>query len=180
MEALMQDWFSGPLGPIFVRLLNMSVAAGGLICAVVLLRLALRRAPKWIRGILWAIVAVQLVCPVSLRSPLSVYSLLPRSEDVVKTGQVEVFHLDGGGEKPILALHAPQIVGYAPGVMTEPAEPVEVPETPVPEPDVYLPFAGGIWLAGCAAMLLYALASWLALRRRVRASVPLDDPLFRL
>lgn len=82
MELLMQSWFSGPLGTALVRLLNMSAAAGVLILAVVLLRALLRSAPKWTRGILWAIVAVQLVCPVTLRSPLSIYRFLPRSEAV--------------------------------------------------------------------------------------------------
>ena len=61
MERILQGWFSGQLGSALVRLLNMSAAAGALICVVVLLRALLRRAPKWTRGILWAIVAVQLV-----------------------------------------------------------------------------------------------------------------------
>ena len=111
MEHLLQAWFSGPLGAALVRLLNMSAAAGALICVVVLLRAVLRKAPKWTRGILWAIVAVQLVCPVTLRSPLSVYALLPRSNDV-KSDQVEVFRTGGGSEKPLLVLEAPQIAGY--------------------------------------------------------------------
>ena len=193
MELLMQRWFSGPLGPALVRLLNMSAAAGALICVVVLLRAVLRKAPKWTRGILWAIVAVQLVCPVTLRSPLSVYALLPRSDEV-KSDQVEVFRTGGGSEKPLLILEAPQIAGYAPAAPTpvptaSPASnalPAAEIAAPAPQtqvqagPSVYLPAAGAIWLAGFAGMLLYALASWLTLRRRVRASVPLDDPLFRL
>ena len=40
----MQSAFSGPLGAALSRLLNMSAAAGALICAVVLLRLALMTA----------------------------------------------------------------------------------------------------------------------------------------
>ena len=76
MGTIFQSWFSGPLGAALARLLNMSAAAGVLICAVVLLRFALRRAPKWVRCVLWALVAVQLVCPVTPASPLSVYGLL--------------------------------------------------------------------------------------------------------
>ncbi len=182
MELLMQRWFSGPLGNALVRLLNMSAAAGVLILVVVLLRLLLRRAPKWTRGILWVIVAVQLVCPVSLRSPLSVYRLLPRS-DGVTSDQVEVFRAGGGSEKPLLILDTPQIAGYEAGAVAErPALPASAPPQPaVPSgPAVYLPAAGAVWLAGFALMLLYALASWLLLRRRVRASVPLDDARFRI
>ena len=184
MELIMQRWFSGPLGTALVRLLNMSVAAGVLICVVVLLRALLRRAPKWTRGILWAIVAVQLVCPVSLRSPLSIYRLLPRS-DAVTSDQVEVFRTGGGSEKPLIVLEAPQIAGYEPAVQTVPSSSGTIPQAapePRPQgaPSVYLPAAGSVWLAGFALMLLYALVSALALRRRVRASVPLPERNFRL
>ena len=204
MERVMQSWFSGPLGSALVRLLNMSAAAGALICVVMLLRVLLRRAPKWTRGVLWAIVAVQLVCPVSLRSPLSVYGLLPRSNDV-QGDQVEVFRLGGGSEKPLLILDTPQIAGYAPvptaapvpttsptdgtspAAQTVPWVPGDAPgahtapaQLPPRSPDVFLPTAGAVWLAGIALMLLYALFSWLTLRRRVRASVALDETPFRL
>ncbi len=182
MEALLQSWFSGPLGTALVRLLNMSAAAGALICAAVLLRALLRRAPKWTRGILWAAVAVQLVCPFSLRSPLSVYGILPRSE-AVRSDQVEVFRAGGGSEKPLLVLEAPQIAGYEPGIEARPRAGADVPDPAAQAqgaPSVYLPAAGAVWLAGVALMLLYALVSSLTLRRRVRTSIPLADPRFRL
>ena len=182
MEALLQSWFSGPLGTALVRLLNMSAAAGALICAAVLLRALLRRAPKWTRGILWAAVAVQLVCPFSLRSPLSVYGILPRSE-AVQSDQVEVFRAGGGSEKPLLVLEAPQIAGYEPGIEARPRAGADVPDPAAQAqgaPSVYLPAAGAVWLAGVALMLLYALVSSLTLRRRVRTSIPLADPRFRL
>ena len=179
MELTMQGWFSGPLGTALVRLLNMSAAAAVLVCAVVLLRALLRKAPKWTRCILWAIVAVQLVCPLSLRSPLSVYSLLPRSSEVT-SDQVEVFRLGGGSEKPTLVLDTPQIAGYAPGAASvSPSAPSPVPTAQAQHaPDVFLPTAGAIWLAGVALMLLYALLSYLSLRRRVRFSVPLEGNVF--
>ena len=61
---------------LFEKLLSMSASAGWLILAVVVLRLALCRAPKWMRCWLWALVGVRLVMPVSLKSPLS---LVPQS-----------------------------------------------------------------------------------------------------
>ena len=177
MEAMLQSAFSGPLGPALIGLLNRSAAGAALICAVVLLRALLGKAPKWTRCILWAIVAVQLVLPVSLRSPLSVYGLLPRSNGVPEE-QVEVFRAGGGSEKPLLVLDTPQIVGYASGVLTE--GPSEQPQdAALPRaPGLSLPFAGAVWLAGLGLMLLYALASYLSLRRRVRASLPLEGKVF--
>ena len=48
------------MNEVFVKLVNMSVAAGWLILAVLVLRLALKKAPRWITCLLWALVAVRL------------------------------------------------------------------------------------------------------------------------
>ncbi len=65
------------MAAVFIRLLNMSIAAGFLILTVIFLRLLLRRAPKWTRCLLWGLVAVRLVCPFSPESSLS---LIPSAE----------------------------------------------------------------------------------------------------
>ena len=70
---------------LFLKLLNMSISAGWLILAVMVLRLVLKRAPKWINCVLWALVAVRLLCPLSIESALS---LLPSSETISRDGAV--------------------------------------------------------------------------------------------
>ena len=72
------------LTQVFTRLLHMSFAAGFLALAVLALRPLLRKAPRRVILLLWALVAVRLVCPVSIESPLS---LVPRPETVVQTVQ---------------------------------------------------------------------------------------------
>ena len=67
---------------IFLSLLNRGIAAGWLILAVLILRLVLKRAPKWIPCILWGIVAVRLICPFSLESA---FSLIPSGETLSRT-----------------------------------------------------------------------------------------------
>ena len=64
---------------IFVKLLNMSISASVLILIVVLLRGVLRRSPKWIHCLLWGLVAVRLVCPLSFESS---FSLAPQADFV--------------------------------------------------------------------------------------------------
>lgn len=64
---------------IFIKLLNVSIAASWLILAVILFRMVLRNAPKWIRCVLWGLVAVRLICPFSVES---MFSLLPSGETV--------------------------------------------------------------------------------------------------
>ena len=65
------------MGELFLKTLNMSIAASWLIMAVVLLRLVLKKAPKWIVVLLWGIVALRLVVPFSFESALS---LIPSAE----------------------------------------------------------------------------------------------------
>ena len=53
---------------LFLKLLNLSMTAGWLILAIVVLRLVSRKAPRWIFCLLWGLVALRLVVPFSLES----------------------------------------------------------------------------------------------------------------
>lgn len=78
------------LRELFVRSLNMAVAASWLVLALLLLRPLLKKfAPKWVLCALWVLVAVRLVCPVMLHSNLSAYRLA--GDAVQEDGQVVYF-----------------------------------------------------------------------------------------
>lgn len=65
------------MSELFLEIVNRSISAGWLILAVLILRLVLRKAPKWVNMLLWGIVAVRLICPFSFESALS---LIPSAE----------------------------------------------------------------------------------------------------
>ena len=67
---------------LFISLINMSIAAGWLILAVVVIRLLLKKAPRWISCVLWALVGIRLICPFS---PESILSLIPSAETLPAT-----------------------------------------------------------------------------------------------
>ena len=93
--------FSGSdLDVVFSLVLTMSLSASWIAAAVLVLRLCLKRAPKWVNVLLWGIVAVRLVLPVSIESPLS---LLPRTEAI----------LPAAAAQPIQAGTAPAVGGAA-------------------------------------------------------------------
>lgn len=60
---------------IFWRLLNMSITAGYVILAVLIVRLLIRRLPKVYSYVLWIIVGFRLLCPVSFSSAYSFFNL---------------------------------------------------------------------------------------------------------
>ena len=64
---------------VFLKLLNMSIAASWLVLAVIVLRWLLKRAPKSVRCILWGLVALRLICPFTLESA---FSLIPSAETI--------------------------------------------------------------------------------------------------
>ena len=57
---------------LFPKLLQISFHAGILVIAVLILRQFLRRAPKWTRLLLWGVVALRLVLPFTIESPVAV------------------------------------------------------------------------------------------------------------
>ena len=65
------------MNELFLKIINMSISASWLVLAVLLLRLVLKKAPKWVNVLLWGIVAVRLICPFSFESALS---LIPSAE----------------------------------------------------------------------------------------------------
>ena len=67
------------MSEVFLKVVNMSISAGWLVLVVLVLRLILKKAPKWVNVLLWGIVAIRLICPFSIESALS---LIPSTETI--------------------------------------------------------------------------------------------------
>ena len=154
------------LQSVFLHLLNMSITAGWLVLAVAVLRLVFRRAPKWIHCLLWVMVAVRLLCPISIESALS---LIPSAETV----PVESFTYD----TPAINSGVPVVDNAVNPVLSENFTPQ--PEASVNPMQVVTAVAAYVWVAGVAIMLLYAAIATIRLRVQVRESVRLRDNVFR-
>lgn len=63
----------------FITVLNISISASWMILAVLLVRLLVRRLPRWITCVLWGLVALRLLLPFSIPAP---FSLLPSEETI--------------------------------------------------------------------------------------------------
>lgn len=153
------------MAEIFQKALNMSIAAGWLILAVIALRLLLRRAPKRFRLLLWAVVGLRLALPWSIESALS---LIPSAQTLPEGIMLErapvldtgISALNGAINPGFTAAFTPEL-----GASANPLQ-------------VLLPIAAALWMLGAAAMLLWALVSWLRLRKRVREAVRLEENVY--
>ena len=153
------------MGELFLKLLNMSIAASWLILAVVLLRLVLKKAPKWIVILLWGIVALRLVVPFSFESALS---LIPSAETF------NAHNIQYG--TPAIHSGIPAVNNAVNPVLGATFAPN--PAGSVNPLYVWTFIVSVIWFIGIAAMLLYAVISYVRVRRSVAERVPYEENIF--
>ncbi len=144
----------------------MGIAASWLVLAVVILRVILRKAPKWLMTVLWGIVALRLILPVSIQS---VFSLIPSTEtispDIMEMSEPQIYT----GISALNSTVNPIIVEtFAPNPRTS-ANPLQI----------LIPIVAVCWLIGVAVMFLYTAVSYLRLRSRIRTAVLLEDNIYQ-
>ena len=148
---------------IFLELLNRSLAASWLVLAVLLLRPLLKKAPKNLRCLLWGLAALRLLLPARLKSPLS---LIPAAAPLsVSVGAAPT--LESGVAAVDKMVNPVLAESFAPTPMAS-ADPAQI----------WLHIGAAVWLAGLIALLLYALVSYVLLRRRVADAVLLHDNIY--
>ena len=149
---------------IFLKVLNMSIAATWVALAVLVLRFLLKKAPKWIAVALWGMVALRLVCPFSIESMLS---LIPSRETIPE----EIIYWEGEGLHQQTQLNVVQDTALY--------EPVTVElDTPVGTATAWELYASAGWMGGILLMAGYATVSYLRLKRKVAPSMHISDNIY--
>lgn len=150
----------------FLKILNMSISASWIVLAVLLLRLVLKKAPKWGTVLLWGIVAVRLICPFSIES---VMSLIPSAETISPEIMMDNTPAINTGI-PIINNIVNPIIGEsftpAPGASANPLQ-------------IWLPILSVVWVMGMVLLFAYTAISYWRLRRKVRTAVLLRDNIFQ-
>jgi beta-lactamase regulating signal transducer with metallopeptidase domain len=136
------------MGLIFLKVLEMSIAALLLIAAVVLIRIPLRRAPKWFMGVLWAIVALRLLIPVQVTAQH--VGFMPDFGNIVDACfDEDTKAADVTEQEMINSKNLPQ---------SESSQGIPI----------FLPI---IWLIGMLSVLSYAAFSYIKVKKRTAASI---------
>ena len=150
---------------VFLKLVNLSISASWLILAVLVLRVVLKKAPKWVMPLLWGVVALRLVCLFSIESALS---LIPSAETIPSEIVTET-------REPVLYEQATL------GIVTNPTLP-SAAEVPVgvsrQQAQVDFNIYSVLWLAGMAALLVHALVSAGKLKRKLATAILLRDNIY--
>ncbi len=152
---------------ILQTLLWVSLRSCIVIAAVMLLRALFSKAPKWTRLLLWGVAALSLILPWRIESPVS---LIPRGA-VERVDQVFTSETEQNNSPSTLTDNG-QTVQTAED--SKPTEETSIPigvSTATSKQSVLPILLASLWLFGTAVMLLYALGSYLKLRRKTAASI---------
>lgn len=154
------------MAEVSLTVVNRGLSAGWLVLAVIAARFLLKKAPRWAVCALWGLVALRLLCPFSLESPLS---LIPDAQPV----------------SPEAVWNTVPAVEMAPDATDAPVSPVleavlpdGLPVSPTPAQEI-VAAASILWCAGLAGMALYTLVSYRRLSRRVKGAVRIDGNLYQ-
>ena len=167
---------------VFLELVKLSMIGSLFAAAVMLVRLIFRKAPKWLFCILWGIVALRLICPVSIESDLS---LIP---DRLATGQILtnvgneyigdvdiIYESNAGYSNAIEAGRQPVFSNDGYYVVTE-KDSLEAPKT---VGETVYPILSWVWISGMLLMFAYTAGSFLVLRKKMEEATHLQENIWQ-
>lgn len=153
------------MNEFFLNVVNMSISASWIVLAVLLLRLLLKKAPKWVNVLLWGIVAIRLICPFSFESALS---LIPSSETISKIPDSPRPYFESG-----VTIIDNQVNDYLKGAYFEG---ITRPANHFADVTTVLAL---IWIVGMAVLLIYTVVSYISVKRKIDTAVLLRDNIYQ-
>ncbi len=146
------------MSELFLRIVNMSIAASWIVLAILVLRSLLKKAPKWISVLLWGLVAIRLICPFSIES---MFSLIPSAETV---------------SPDIMLNKTPQINSGIPMINNAVNPVIDSSLSPAPGDSanplqIWIPILSVVWIAGMVVLIAYMAISCLRVRNQVKTAV---------
>lgn len=161
------EWFARIIEKMldFPNILNTSIAASWMVLAVLVLRFALKKAPKWTRVALWGLVAVRLLLPFSIEST---FSLIPSAQTVPE----EVLRYEG------VQLKEPAHLDVISNPVISGNISIELGQT-ADRLQIHMIQTTFMWLIGIAILFLYTFISYWSLHRKVDTAVLYRDNVFQ-
>lgn len=150
---------------VFLKLLNMSIAASFMIVAVIVLRALFKKAPKALRPLLWALVGIRLICPFSPESALSLIPSAQTIPDTVLSGPS--FSVQTGFEGVDTRVNAELADRYFEGVTVPTNTGLHITA-----------LLSVIWVIGIFALAVYAVFSFVRLRKQTAEAVPYRENIY--
>ena len=155
---------------LFLELVQLSLTGSLFVLAVMFVRIIFRKAPKWLFCLLWGVVALRLICPISVESDFSLVPDRLASGQIISNvgnnyiGEVNIIYENNAGYSNAVEAGRQPIYsdnGYY--VVTE----MDSYDAPATVDETVYPVLSWIWLVGMVLMLTYTAVSYLALKRKM-------------
>lgn len=160
---------------LFAEILNISISAGILIIVCVLVRLIFRKMPKFVRCLMWLLVAVRLAIPFNIESPISMqpareYVTITYEEDITASSYT-VSEAGSDEDKISLDIYANE----AP--KTNDSSNIKEGNKRKNIDIMYV--MSVIWIIGVSAVIVYAVIAYIRLRKLVDDAVLLKENIYQ-
>ncbi|MBQ2981415.1 MAG: M56 family metallopeptidase [Lachnospiraceae bacterium] len=188
------------MNEFFLKILNMSISASWIILVVLVLRLLLKKAPKWINVLLWGIVAVRLICPFTIESAMSLMpsvDILPpalidtlqnttnTTQDITNTSQTTIGTsqditdpLQNNLGTPTVDETHPQINNSHTPVIQE-ATATSAKDESIDYIQLFTSIFSKLWIIGVALMLTYSIISYIRIKKKINTAVLLRNNIYQ-
>ncbi len=150
------------MSDIFLKLVNMSISAGWIVLAILLIRILFKKIPKWINAALWSLVGIRLVLPFSIKSILS---LIPSTSTIPQDiAESKAPAINSGFETVNNTVNPVISEVLAPSV-----------ENSISPINVIVYIITAVWITGIISMLIYTAVSYRKIYLRIREGMPDAD-----
>lgn len=136
---------------------NISLTAGLFTVAILAIRLLFKKAPKNLIMIMWALVAIRLLCPFTINTD---FGVMP--EKVIEHKVIQPEKSESKPEVVYLVMGKEAAANKA--VKTSDIDPYKI--------------AGAVWAVGAVAMITAGAVSYIRLQRRTRAKIRIDGNVY--
>jgi len=161
------------LQSFFTTILNMSITATYVMTGVVFIRLLLRKAPKIFSYILWTMVLIRLLCPISFSSFLSIFGLLNINYQN-NTGMVEYVPKDIGSMQTPAIQSGIGSLDHVVNTYLSQVEPI-ANRSPM---QIWLNILSLVWLVGMLILLSYCIVSYGKMKNKLKTATFVKDNIY--
>ena len=153
------------MSELFLTVLNMSITASYVILFVIIVRLLLKKAPKFISYVLWGVVAFRLIIPFSFES---VFSFMPRNTNAVPI------------PPDIIYQQSPRINSGIEVVdsFVNDSLPVPTVGASVNPLQIYVEIGAHIWVLGMIALLIISIVSVMLLKKQLKGAQLIEKNIY--
>lgn len=176
------------MNQIFATMLTLSIKAGWLVLAILVVRLLLKKAPKTITCLLWLLVAVRLVCPFEVTSPFSAFQFLMVTGSDAVSGETDVQETaDGSYTRESIKYQKDLETTTTSDAATAAEQTTSVSSSTATDAvngtwtvaDVdWRPIEAGVWAVGTVLLLGVMLVYVVRLRKKLQIAVPLEKGVY--